>query len=376
MTQNPAPPMQEFLEGLDDYKAISRGEIVDGVVMRVASDGVLVDVNSKSEGFIPAREMQSLGLEGLAKLKVGDEVVALVLIDLEGQVLLSLDKARGEKGWRVLQRNFEKGETFEAPVEGYNRGGLLVNFEGVSGFIPVSQVASVRLERADENADNPSMAKMVGQPLKLKVIEINRRRNRLILSERAALQDWREQQKSRLMEELKEGELRRGKVTGIRNFGAFVDLGGADGLIPLSELSWERVASPQDMLRVGQEVEVFVMKVDPESKRIALSLRRARPESWDQIVGKYAIGQLVAATITKLATFGAFARVQDSVEGLIHVSELSDRRIGHPKEVVKEGDVVTVKILRIEPERRRLALSLKQAREEAEGISELGEPPQ
>lgn len=368
--------MQEFLEGLDDYKAISRGEIVDGVVMRVASDGVLVDVNSKSEGFIPTREMQSLGVEGLAKLKVGDEVVALVLIDLEGQVLLSLDKARGEKGWRVLQRNFEKGETFEAPVEGYNRGGLLVNFEGVSGFIPVSQVASVRLERVDENADNPSMAKMVGLPLKLKVIEINRRRNRLILSERAALQDWREQQKSRLMEELKEGELRRGKVTGIRNFGAFVDLGGADGLIPLSELSWERVASPQDMLRVGQEVEVFVMKVDPESKRIALSLRRARPESWDQIVGKYAVGQLVAATITKLATFGAFARVQDSVEGLIHVSELSDSRIGHPKEVVKEGDVVTVKILRIEPERRRLALSLKQAREEAEGISELGEPPE
>lgn len=358
--------MQEFLDGLDDYKTISRGEVVDGVVMRVDPDGVLVDISSKSEGFIPAREMQSLGPDGLAKLKVGDELVAFVLnADQEGQVLLSLDKARGEKGWRLLQRCFDRAETFEARVEGYNKGGLLVNFEGVSGFVPVSQVASVRLERAGEQEDNPQMAQMVGQSLKLKVIEINRRRNRLIMSERAALQDWREQQKTRLLDELKEGELRRGKVTGIRNFGAFVDLGGADGLIPLSELSWQRVASPQDVLQVGQEVEVYVMKVDPTTKRIALSLRRARPESWDEIVSKYGVGQLVTGTITKLAAFGAFARVEGAVEGLVHVSELSDRRIGHPKEVVKEGDVVTLKILRIEPERRRLALSLKQVQEES-----------
>jgi small subunit ribosomal protein S1 len=206
---------------------------------------------------------------------------------------------------------------------------------------------------------------MVGKQFRLKVIEIDRRRNRLILSERAALHDWRNEQKERLLQELKEGEIRRGRVTGIRNFGIFVDLGGADGLVHISEVSWDRTKSPEEVVKVGDEVSIYVMKVNPETKKIALSLRRAQPEPWETIIDKYRVGQLVTGTITKLASFGAFARLEGPIEGLIHISELADRRIEHPKEVVKEGEVLTLKVLRIEPERRRLGLSLRQAQEEA-----------
>ncbi len=256
-------------------------------------------------------------------------------------------------------RTAEKGEAFDAEVVGYNRGGLLVSIEGVSGFLPVSQL--VRSEPNPDGQDENWLDQMIGRQLRLKVIEINRQRNRLILSERAALRDWRAQQMDRLLGELREGEIRRGTVTGIRNFGVFVDLGGANGLAHFSELSWERIKAPEEILKVGDEVDVYVMKVDTESKKITLSLRRAQMEPWDEIVDKYQVGQLVSGTITNLTPFGAFARIEGAVEGLIHISELADRRIVHPKEVVKEGEVVTLKILRIEPERHRLGLSLRQA---------------
>jgi len=284
----------------------------------------------------------------------------------EGQILLSLDRARGEKGWRVLQQRFEEGESFDAQVSGYNKGGLLVNVEGVHAFVPLSQVVGVRPERV-ENGES-ALGQMVGKTLHLKVIEINRRRNRVILSERAALQEWRSQQKERLLSELREGDIRRGKISSIRSFGVFVDLGGADGLAHLSELSWERNKAPEELFKVGDEIDIYIMKVDQETKKIALSLRRARPELWEEIVDKYHVGQVVPGVITKLVTFGAFARIEGPVEGLIHVSELVDRRITHPKEVVKEGDIVPLKVLRVERDRHRLGLSLRRARDEAEGM--------
>jgi small subunit ribosomal protein S1 len=186
----------------------------------------------------------------------------------------------------------------------------------------------------------------------------------VILSERAALQEWRSQQKDRLLAELKEGEVRKGRVSSVRSFGVFIDLGGADGLAHLSEVSWDRNKSPEEMYHVGDEVDVYVMKVDPETKKIALSLRRAQPEQWDLIVDKYQVGRVVAGMVTKLVTFGAFARIEGPVEGLIHVSELVDRRIAHPKEVVREGDLLPLKIVRIERDRHRLGLSLRDARDE------------
>ncbi len=357
--------MQDWLDGTSDFKTLRRGEVVEGSIMAIQRDGVLVDLGSKSEGIIPPHEMHSMGADPLSKVAVGETILVYVMQPEadQGQILLSVDRARGERGWRVLQQRFEEGEAFEGEVTGYNKGGLLVNVEGVHAFVPLSQVVGVRPDRDESDG---GLGQAVGKKLRLKVIEINRRRNRVILSERAALQEWRSQQKDRLLAELKEGEVRKGRVSSVRSFGVFIDLGGADGLAHLSEVSWDRNKAPEDMYKVGDEVDVYVMKVDPETKKIALSLRRAQPEQWDLIVDKYQVGRVVAGMVTKLVTFGAFARIEGPVEGLIHVSELVDRRIAHPKEVVREGDLLPLKIVRIERDRHRLGLSLRDAREEGE----------
>ncbi|MGH2584520.1 MAG: 30S ribosomal protein S1, partial [Dehalococcoidia bacterium] len=357
--------MEALLDEDMEFRSLRRGDVLEGIVMETGREGVLVDIGSKSEGIIPLNEMHSLGADPLSKVSRGDELLVYVLQpeSQEGQVILSLDRARGEQGWRTLQKRFEDGESFEGEVTGYNKGGLLVNVEGVNAFVPLSQVVGVHPR--GEDGDGGLQAN-VGRMLRLKVIEINRRRNRVILSERAAMQEWRSAQKDRLLSELHEGEIRRGRITSVRPFGVFVDLGGADGLAHLSELTWERGRSPEEVYKVGDEVDVYVMKVDAESKKIALSLRRAQPQLWDEIVDNYRIGQIVPGRVTKLVTFGAFARVDGPVEGLIHVSELSDRRIQHPREVVREGDVVPLKVLRIERDKHRIALSLRQARDDAE----------
>ena len=361
--------MAELLDsgGAPEPRTLRRGEVVEGIVMGTERDGVLVDlvdIGSKSEGLIPVQEMHSLGADPASKLNVGERVLVYVVQSEtnEGQVLLSIDRARGEQGWRVLQTRFEEGEIFEAEVTGYNKGGLLANVEGVNAFIPMSQVVGAK----PGTEGTSSLAEQVGRTLRLKVIEINRRRNRAILSERAALQEWRSEQKERLLDELREGEIRTGRITSIRNFGVFVDLGGADGLAHLSELSWDRNASPEERFKVGDEVKVFVMKVDQENKKIALSIRRAAPEQWQDLIASYAVGDVVPGVVTKLVAFGAFTRLPGPVEGLVHVSELVDRRITHPQEVVDEGDVVPLKIVRIEHDRHRLGLSLRDARAEAE----------
>lgn len=342
-----------------------RGDVVEGTVVGVTADSLLIDVSAKAEGVVPSAEMHSLTLDQRRAITVGQSIlVAVVQPETDDQpLLLSVDRARGEQGWRTLQSRYESEEIFEATASGFNKGGLLVNVEGVNAFVPLSQVVGVNPDRADETG---GLSEYVGRTLRLKVIEMNRRRNRVILSERAALQEWRAEQKDRLLTELREGEVRQGTVTSIRNFGVFVDLGGADGLVHLSELSWERDVTPEQLFKVGDVVDAYVMKIDQESKKIGLSIRRARPEQWDGAVAEYQVGQVVPGVITKLVTFGAFARIEGPVEGLIHVSELVDRRISHPKEVIAEGDIVPVKIVRIERERHRLGLSLRQARPDAE----------
>ena len=365
----PADTMAALLEQSEDYRTPNRGEIVEGTVMGWDRDGMLVDIGAKSEGIVPRNELQSLGPDAESKYGGGDHVFVSVVQteSADGQIVLSVDRARGETGWHTLQERFDSGEIFEATVSGHNKGGLLVNVDGVNAFVPMSQVVGFRPERGHEDEPGgPSLADAVGRPLRLKVIEINRRRNRVILSERAALQEWRMEQKERLIQELREGDIRRGKITSVRSFGVFVDLGGADGLAHLSELSWERDKSPMDLFQVGDEVNVYITKIDPENKKIALSLRRAQPEQWDSIVDKYKEGQVVVGRITKLVTFGSFARIEGPVEGLVHVSELVDRRIAHPKDVVREGDLLPLKVVRIERDRQRLGLSLKRARDEGE----------
>ncbi|MEZ4501213.1 MAG: S1 RNA-binding domain-containing protein [Dehalococcoidia bacterium] len=358
--------MAALLDSVDvaEPRTLRRGEVVEGHIMSIERDSIVVDIGSKSEGVVPTHEMHSLGADPLSKLSVNEQILVFVVQPEteEGQVLLSIDRARGEQGWRLLQERFESGEIFEAEVTGFNKGGLLANVEGVNAFIPMSQVVGAK---PGSDASNPLSAQ-VGRVLRLKVIEINRRRNRVILSERAALQEYRAEQKERLLDELAEGEIRTGTVTSIRNFGVFVDLGGADGLVHLSELSWDRNADPESMFKPGDQVQVYVMRVDREAKKIALSIRRAAPEQWEELITQYAVGDVVPAVITKLVAFGAFARLPGPVEGLVHVSELVDRRIGHPQEVVDEGDVVPLKIVRIEHDRHRLGLSLNEGRREAE----------
>jgi len=350
--------------GAGELRQLRRGEVLEGHVMVIERDGLLVDIGYKSEGVVPQQEMLSLGADPLTKVQISDAILVYVTQPetAAGQVGLSIDRARGEQGWRVLQERFETGDVFEAEITGFNKGGLLANVEGVNAFIPMSQVVGAK---PGSDGTNPLSAQ-VGRELQLKVIEINRRRNRVILSERAALQEWRAEQKDRLLDELAEGEVRTGTVASIRNFGVFVDLGGADGLVHLSELSWDRNAQPEELFKIGDEVSVYILRVDKESKKIALSIRRASPEQWEQMITQYAVGDVVPGVITKLVPFGAFARLPGPVEGLVHVSEIVERRIAHPEEVLEDGDVVPLKIVRIEHDRHRLGLSLREARDEAE----------
>jgi small subunit ribosomal protein S1 len=241
-------------------------------------------------------------------------------------------------------------------VVGYNKGGLIVPVGGLRGFVPASQVSLLRRPGVDENAEQ-RYVKSVGDPMKVRVIEVDRARRRLILSERLALQETRETLKDRLLDELAEGDVRTGRVTSLADFGAFVNIDGADGLVHLSEISWERIQHPNEVLKVGDEVSVRVISVDRDRKRIGLSIRQLQQDPWLQKVGDLKEGMLIEGTITHLTKFGAFARIGDDLEGLIHVSELSEQRIGHPKEVVKEGDVLTLRVIKIDPERRRIGLS-------------------
>jgi small subunit ribosomal protein S1 len=372
-----AAPMSLMQQLLDDpshdYRALKYGDVIDGTVMQRDRDEFLVDIGSKSEGIIPSKEYSTLSSDELGAIKAGDQVLVFVVQaeNQDGHTVLSIDKARQEKSWRNLQEQYDKNDVIQAQVTNYNKGGLLVNLDGVRGFVPASQVTEIR--GGDDASKQADMARLVGTHLQLKVIEINRHRNRLILSERMAVQERRDAMKERLIENLKEGETRTGRVSSIADFGAFVDIGGADGLVHLSEISWSRVKHPSEVLKVGDEVNVYVLSVNPTEKKIALSIKRTQPEPWSRVASKYEIGQVVPATITQLANFGAFARIEDGIEGLVHVSELSEERVNHPREVVQEGQEVTVRIIRIDAQRRRMGLSLRRVNESDTPLAGFGE---
>jgi small subunit ribosomal protein S1 len=375
-----AEVQREMMDLLEDtpprFRTLRRGDVVEGVVVQVGRDEILVDVGTKAEAVIPAAESgaSSGDLSGVAQ--VGDSVVAMVVEpeNREGHAILSLARAQTERGWRRLQQLLDSGETMEAEVVGFNRGGLIVDIDTVRGFVPLSQIVELRQPVGGEDAVEARLEQMRGRMLELKVIELNRRRNRVILSERAATQERRQRDRDLLIEELQEGQVRTGRVTSVADFGAFVDLGGADGLVHLTELSWAPVAHPSQAVQLGEEVDVVVLSVDREKKKIALSLKRTQRQPWDSLLERYAVGQIVPARITKLATFGAFAELEPGIEGLIHISELSDERVLHPRNVVHEGEQVTVKILRIEMDRRRLGLSLRQAQAELDAADLAGSP--
>jgi small subunit ribosomal protein S1 len=360
-------PMDTLPLDLLTFSQLRQGDTVEGTIVSISPNQVLVAIPYKADAIVDPRELERLGKDYLESIAVGDPISAIVVQpeDRDGNVVISLARAQQEQDWRQAEELFQSQDVFEGVVTGFNRGGVIVRVGRVRGFVPASQLSARWQAQQDAEGDpEQRWARLVGQSMQLKVVEMDRQRNRLILSERAAMRDWRKNQKDRLLSTLNKGDVLKGIVTSIADFGAFVDLGGADGLIHLSELAWHRVEHPREILRVGQEVEVYVMNVDEERKRIGLSLRRLSPEPWTVVADRYQVGQVVTATVTRLAAFGAFAKMDDSIEGLIHISEMADYRINHPKEIVQEGDVVQVRVIRIDPQHRRIGLSLRQASED------------
>ena len=364
-------PMALLLEEMGDLvEQPKTGQVRNGIIMEVGNSEILVDIGSKSEGIVNSRELDRLG-DDFGELTVGAEIPVFILReDKDGNILLSISRAQAEKDWERAESLLESQNIFDGAVSGYNRGGVIVKLGQVRGFVPASQLSNTTQAVQGRDADpEERWSSLVGQELMFKVIDLDRRRNRLILSERLAMREWRKHQKETLLASLNDGDTVEGVVSSLADFGAFVDIGGADGLIHLSELSWSRVRHPSEVITIGQKIKVQILSVDRERRRIGLSLRRLQPKPWDLVEDKYGVGQVVRCTITKLVNFGAFARLnEDPIEGLIHISELADRRVGHPKEVVKEGEEYDLRIIRIDVERRRIGLSLKQA------MPELPEP--
>jgi small subunit ribosomal protein S1 len=292
---------------------------------------------------------------------VGQEVHVFVLNpeDENGNVVLSLKRAQEQMSWENVEKLLEGDTTIDSKIIGFNKGGLIVAVEGLRGFVPSSQISAMRRSQSTGDTPEQRWQKMIGQPISVRVIEVDRERRRLILSERAASTESRQSIKERVIEELEEGKVYTGRVTSLANFGAFININGADGLVHLSELSWDHIDHPREVLEVGQEVKVKVINVDKEKKRIGLSVRALQADPWRSRVEKYSVGQLVEGVITRLTKFGAFARLEGDIEGLIHISEISEHRIEHPKEVLKEGEVKSLRVIRIDPDQHRIGLSLR-----------------
>lgn len=339
----------------------TQGEIRKGFIATIRDNEILVSIGTKSEGVISGRELEQIPPDEREAFTIGQEIPVYVVApeDPNGNVVLSYIRAREEQDWETVERMLESGEPYPSKVVGYNKGGLIVPVGGLRGFVPASQVSLVRRTAAGGESPEQRWGKMVGETMKVRVIEVDRERRRLILSERLALQETRETLKDRLLDELQIGAIRTGRVTSLADFGAFVNIEGADGLVHLSEISWDRLQHPNEVLKVGQEVKVKVISVDKERKRIGLSIRQLLSDPWVQKVEHLKEGMLVEGTITHLTKFGAFARLGEDLEGLIHVSELSEQRVGHPKEVIHEGEVVTLRVIKVDPERRRIGLSLR-----------------
>src|SRR5438132_6054072 len=359
--------MADLLEKSASPINIKRGDVVEGVIVRIDQDEILVDIGLKSEGVLSTKELPATGYGSFNELHINDKVLVYVIQPetQDGHAILSLKRANAERQWRIAEGQYRDGELLKARVIDHNKGGLIVDVAGIRGFVPISQILNLKREEVASGGENQETAAklqaMKEKELQLKIIEINRSRNRLILSERLAAQEWRQRRREELLDELKPGEVRRGVVSNLANFGAFVDLGGADGLVHISQLAWSRVNHPSEVLHIGQEVEVQVLSVDKDKKKIALSIKRAEVDPWTTVEQRYTPGQLVTGVVTKIAPFGAFARIEDGIEGLIHLSELTPGV--EPKTVLHEGAQLQLRILRIDAERRRLGLSLRQVEE-------------
>ncbi|HUF38793.1 MAG TPA: S1 RNA-binding domain-containing protein [Anaerolineales bacterium] len=357
------PSMEELMDSVDMSLELPRpGETKTGFIVRRNEDEILVSIGAKSEGVIPGRELSQLSEEELEKMTVGAEVTVVVvtLEDSHGNLVLSYTRAQEEADWDRAERLLKTGELYESEIAGYNKGGLIVKLGQLRGFVPASQVSLSRRMAFGGSTPDQRWGKMIGQAIIVKVLEVDRERQRLIFSELAVLQESREIFKERLLSEISVGDEIDGRVTSLADFGAFVNINGADGLVHLTEISWDRIKHPSEVLKVGESVRVRVISIDEQRKRIGLSIRQLLDDPWPQKIAHLLEGQLIQARIVRLVKFGAFARLEGTdIEGLVHISELSDQRVEHPKEVLTEGEELTLRIVRIEPDEHRIGLSLR-----------------
>ena len=360
-------PEQDFGKLLrDEFSAAQpkTGDLCKGVIIEADEAGLLVDFGFKREGFVPAEDLVHLDEGTLATICPGAEVAVFVVRPhtRDGQPELSIQQAQQFEYWLKAEEMLASNGLYEGEVAGCNRGGLIVKYGDIRGFVPTSQVVGMP-RRLPEEERRRRLETMVGRQIGLRIIEVDRGRRRLIFSQRRAYREWQERRRHQTMAELTEGETRRGRVTDLTSFGAFVDLGGADGLVHVSELSWRRVNHPREVLTVGQEVDVYVLGVDRQRKRIALSLKRLQPDPWTVVDEEYHVGQLTEGRVTRVLDFGAFVALDLGVEGLLHVSEMIGTPDLRPSDVVQPNDSVVLKIIRIESDRKRIGLSAKQVRQ-------------
>lgn len=333
------------------------GDIVEGSVVRIDKDEVLVDIGYKSEGLIPSNELSiRKGADPHDVVELGQRLEALVMQkeDADGRLILSAKRAAFEKAWNRIEESYNEQRTVEGPVIEVVKGGLIIDI-GLRGFLPASLVDIRRVRNLDS---------FLGDRLECKVIELNRSRNNVVLSRRAVLEEERKEEREKILTTLEEGDIVEGVVSNLVDFGAFVDLEGIDGLIHISELSWNHVDHPSEVVEVGEEVKVKVLEVDRDRERISLGLKQTRKDPWQEIVERVNVGETIPGRITKLVSFGAFVEVAEGVEGLIHISELADHHVEESSEIVRSGDEVEARIIDVDAKRRRLSLSLRPPRED------------
>jgi len=353
---------EQYLEADGDFDSPERGDLREGVIVEVRPSELLVNVGSKRDGVVPQSDLAKLDPEFVKNLHEGQTVDVVVSRPPEddGTFQLSIADALQQKDWIIAQKLLDSGEISTHKVIGYNKGGLTVEFNRLRGFVPASHIIDMP-RNLNEDQRRIEFERRNGEEMRLKVIEVDRRRRRLVMSQMLAEREYRTHQKEALFTRLKVGDVVTGEVRSLRPFGAFIDLGGADGLLHVSEIGWAPINHPREALEVGQKIEVEVMRLDPENQRIGLSRKRLNANPWSDVESRYQVGQIIPVTITRLADFGAFAQVEPGIEGLIHLSELADISVAEPLKTVRAGEKILVKILRIDPKRQRIGLSRRQA---------------
>jgi small subunit ribosomal protein S1 len=361
-------------QSFEEIDTIDRGDILTGTILAIDEYGIIVDLGLKRDGVVPRADLDAI--DDGTDYQVGQHVTVMVIRpeDRDGNLVVSIKQAVASKDWDAAQTMMENEGCYRGEVVAANKGGLIVPFGELRGFVPASHIINLPRGLNDEERIR-HLRSFVGGELDLKIIEVNARRRRLVFSQRLALQDTRERAKDRLLATLKEGDVVSGRVSSLRDFGAFVDLGGADGLIHVSELAWHRVKHPGEVVRVGQEIETYVLQLDRREKRIGLSLKRLKTNPWVEIAEKYAVGQVVDGTISRVVSFGAFVELENGIEALLHVSEISDPPPRQVEDVFLPGDSVRARIINLEPQRQRMGLSIFDMPQSGTGDSLPGDQP-